>query len=82
MTGLGNGIPMGTAVSKTMKHCILEKKKLVCQHSLACEFAIISMFSIFFSEILRVIDSLQLTAVKQVATPADWKVSFFAEIIL
>ncbi|VDN02260.1 unnamed protein product [Thelazia callipaeda] len=26
-----------------------------------------------FSEILRVIDSLQLTAVKQVATPVDWK---------
>ena len=27
------------------------------------------------SEILRVIDSLQLTATKKVATPADWKVS-------
>ncbi|XP_066971528.1 peroxiredoxin-6 [Macrobrachium rosenbergii] len=26
-----------------------------------------------FDEILRVIDSLQLTAVKKVATPADWK---------
>ena len=26
------------------------------------------------SEILRVIDSLQLTAYKKVATPADWKV--------
>jgi alkyl hydroperoxide reductase subunit AhpC len=26
-----------------------------------------------FDEILRVIDSLQLTATKQVATPADWK---------
>ena len=32
---------------------------------------------IFFycSEILRVIDSLQLTAIKKVATPADWKVT-------
>ena len=27
-----------------------------------------------FDEILRVIDSLQLTAKKRVATPADWKV--------
>jgi len=27
-----------------------------------------------FSEILRVIDSIQLTATKKVATPADWKV--------
>lgn len=27
------------------------------------------------SEILRVVDSLQLTATKKVATPADWKVS-------
>ena len=27
------------------------------------------------SEILRVVDSLQLTAEKKVATPADWKVS-------
>ena len=26
-----------------------------------------------FQEILRVIDSLQLTATKSVATPADWK---------
>ena len=26
-----------------------------------------------FDEILRVIDSLQLTATKKVATPADWK---------
>lgn len=26
-----------------------------------------------FSEVLRVIDSLQLTAEKKVATPADWK---------
>ena len=32
---------------------------------------------IFFycSEILRVIDSLQLTAIKKVATPADWNVT-------
>lgn len=28
-----------------------------------------------FTEILRVIDSLQLTAHKKVATPVDWKVS-------
>ena len=28
----------------------------------------------FFSEILRVIDSLQLTAQKKVATPVNWKV--------
>ena len=27
----------------------------------------------FFSEILRVLDSLQLTAKHSVATPADWK---------
>lgn len=27
-----------------------------------------------FDEILRVVDSLQLTAGKRVATPADWKV--------
>lgn len=27
-----------------------------------------------FDEILRVVDSLQLTATKRVATPADWKV--------
>lgn len=27
-----------------------------------------------FNEILRVIDSLQLTAEKKVATPVDWKV--------
>ena len=26
-----------------------------------------------FDEVLRVIDSLQLTAVKKVATPADWQ---------
>ena len=26
-----------------------------------------------FDEVLRVIDSLQLTAVKKVATPADWR---------
>ncbi|KAE9551730.1 hypothetical protein FO519_005063 [Halicephalobus sp. NKZ332] len=29
-----------------------------------------------FDEILRVLDSLQLTAQKKVATPADWKASF------
>jgi len=30
------------------------------------------------SEILRVVDSLQLTANHQVATPADWQVGIFA----
>jgi len=29
-----------------------------------------------FDEVLRVIDSLQLTVRRKVATPADWKVSF------
>lgn len=29
----------------------------------------------FFSEILRVLDSLQLTDAAKVATPVDWKVS-------
>ena len=28
-----------------------------------------------FSEVLRVLDSLQLTATKKVATPVDWRVS-------
>jgi hypothetical protein len=31
-------------------------------------------FFLIFSEILRAIDSLQLTENKKVATPADWKV--------
>lgn len=41
-----------------------------------------------FDEILRAIDSLQLTATKKVATPVDWKVetffpfSFFFSLIL
>lgn len=30
-----------------------------------------------FDEILRVVDSLQLTMTTKVATPADWKVSVF-----
>jgi thioredoxin-dependent peroxiredoxin len=34
-----------------------------------------------FDEILRVIDSLQLTATKSVATPADWKVGDQAIIL-
>jgi len=34
-----------------------------------------------FKEILRVIDSLQLTATKSVATPADWKVGDDAIIL-
>ena len=33
-------------------------------------------FLFYYSEILRVIDSVQLTAKFRVATPADWKVSF------
>lgn len=32
-----------------------------------------------FDEILRVVDSLQLTAGKKVATPADWKVCHTCE---
>ena len=32
------------------------------------------LFYFACSELLRVIDSLQLTATKQVATPADWEV--------
>lgn len=34
-----------------------------------------------FREILRVIDSLQLTATKKVATPADWQASFLPKRI-
>ena len=33
------------------------------------------------SEILRVIDSLKLTAKKKVATPVDWKVTMFLDHI-
>jgi alkyl hydroperoxide reductase subunit AhpC len=32
------------------------------------------MLIFYYSEILRVIDSVQLTAKYKVATPADWKV--------
>jgi hypothetical protein len=32
------------------------------------------LLSFFTSEILRVVDSLQLTEMKKVATPVDWKV--------
>jgi len=35
------------------------------------------VFCVFSSEILRVVDSLQLTATKKVATPANWKVCRF-----
>ncbi|VDM16326.1 unnamed protein product [Wuchereria bancrofti] len=37
-----------------------------------------------FDEILRVVDSLQLTATKLVATPVDWQYCFplFADLIL
>ena len=35
-----------------------------------------------YSEILRVIDSLQLTATKKVATPANWTVSCMYHINL
>ena len=34
----------------------------------------IKYFIIYFREVLRVIDSLQLTAQKKVATPVDWQV--------
>ena len=40
-------------------------------------FEFIIYFCLYFflsSELLRVIDSLQLTATKKVATPADWEV--------
>ena len=35
-----------------------------------------------FDEILRVVDSLQLTAGKRVATPADWKVRRMLETVI
>lgn len=35
-----------------------------------------------FDELLRVIDSLQLTAQKKVATPVDWKVSWYVTVKL
>ena len=34
------------------------------------------------SELLRVIDSLQLTATKKVATPADWEVCMVEQLLL
>ena len=39
-----------------------------------CGFVLTVCMSVDFSEILRVIDSLQLTAYKRVATPANWQV--------
>ncbi len=40
------------------------------------------LFLFYFSEILRVVDSLQLTATKKVATPADWQVSLKGSSLL
>jgi len=34
------------------------------------------------SELLRVIDSLQMTATKKVATPADWEVRMTKKVLL
>lgn len=34
------------------------------------------------SELLRVIDSLQMTASKKVATPADWEVRMTEKVLL
>lgn len=34
------------------------------------------------SELLRVIDSLQMTATKKVATPADWQVRMTKKVLL
>ena len=45
----------------------------------------IAWFCLYFfssSELLRVIDSLQLTATKKVATPADWEVRMAEQILL
>ena len=38
-------------------------------------FCLYTMNYFFYSEIIRVLDSLQLTAEKKVATPANWKVN-------
>ena len=45
------------------------------------DYLILTLGSIY-SEILRVVDSLQLTANKKVATPADWKVSAIVQITI
>jgi len=44
-----------------------------CQDCFNCNL----VFYYISSEILRVVDSLQLTATKKVATPANWKVCRF-----
>lgn len=68
-------------------------KEDVCYFNLFPKFSLSVWFwspSLFFqffppsshdSEIIRVLDSLQLTATKKVATPADWKVSKLKETV-
>ena len=48
---------------------------LLCVFLFLCLFTFLFVYFYFcFREILRIIDSLQLTAQKKVATPVDWQV--------